>query len=130
MKKLFVVMIVVCFTFACVSIKWDNIAAFNRYKRGEFSGTSEGYGGEINVRVTTDQTSILNIEVTQQHEDVFSGAEAIRELSEQILQTNSTDIDAVSGATVTSEAFLNAVNNALEKAKHELSEELTSDTEG
>ena len=45
------------------------------------------------------------------------GSVAFEYVVEQILEKQSTDVDGVSGATVTSNAIKTAVNNALEKSK-------------
>jgi fumarate reductase flavoprotein subunit len=96
----------------CVSLELAE-----RFNPGAYEGSAGGYYGPVVVLVDTDSSSILNIRLVEQEEDEFIGGDAIRTLRAQILETDSTDLDAVSGATVTSNAFLDAVNNALEKAR-------------
>jgi uncharacterized protein with FMN-binding domain len=96
----------------CLSLK--NLAV---YEAGSWEGSGAGYGGVIRVLVETDSVSITGINLLEQNEDVMIGLEAIYELKSFILETDSTDIDAVSGATQSSEGFLDAVNDALSKAK-------------
>jgi fumarate reductase flavoprotein subunit len=99
---------------ACVSLK--NFAV---YEPGQWQGTGEGYNGAIVVSVETDSASIIDIKVLEQNEDAMIGGDAISALKDHVLDTDSTDVDAVSGATQTSEGFLNAVNNALSNARIE-----------
>ncbi|MDR0382371.1 MAG: FMN-binding protein [Spirochaetaceae bacterium] len=112
MKKYLVLIVFVALFAACMSLK-----SFAVYEPGRWEGRGEGYNGMILVLVETDTASILDINVLAQNEDAMIGGDAIRSLKEFILDTDSTDIDAVSGATLTSEGFLEAVNNALSKAR-------------
>jgi uncharacterized protein with FMN-binding domain len=97
---------------ACITLELAE-----RFNAGSYEGTGEGYYGPVIVEVETDASSILNIKIIEQNEDELIGADAIQTLRSQILESDSTDIDAVSGATTTSEAFLDAVNKALDKAR-------------
>jgi urocanate reductase len=83
---------------------------------GIWNGRGEGYGGPILVEVETGANQILGIRLIEENEDSLSGGEAIRELISLILEYDSTDIDAISGATITSEGLLYAVDDALSRA--------------
>lgn len=96
---------------ACITLKLAE-----RFYPGLYEGAADGYYGRIVLELETDSSSILDIKILEQHEDELIGGEAIRELRERILEENSTDIDAISGATITSEAFLSALNKALAQA--------------
>jgi fumarate reductase flavoprotein subunit len=111
-KYLALVIFAAAFFTACMTLK--NFAV---YEPGHWIGAAYGYGGMITVSVETNAFSILDINVMEQSEDAMIGGGAISALTETVLETDSTDIDAVSGATQTSEGFLNAVSNALSKAK-------------
>ncbi|MCL2196710.1 MAG: FMN-binding protein [Treponema sp.] len=78
-----------------------------------FEGTGQGYRGPIIVQVYADNGTITEIVVVDSDEDRNVGAAAIEELIELVVLYNSTDIDAVSGATETSRGFLEAVRNAI-----------------
>lgn len=70
------------------------------------------------VRITLDNNSELkNIEVLKQNESSDVGSSALTELAEQMVTQNSTEVDAVSGASSSSRAIKNAVKNALEQIK-------------
>ena len=75
-------------------------------------GTGMGYRGPIHVRLRMNSGSITEIEVDS-IEDRFVGGAAIEELIDLIIEYNSADVDAVSGATETSRGFLSAVEDAI-----------------
>ena len=87
------------------------------YEAGKWEGSGAGYNGAIRVVVETDTTSIIDINVLPHNEDALIGGEALRELKEYVLETDSTDIDAISGATQTCDGFIQAVDDALSKAR-------------
>ena len=78
-----------------------------------FEGTGQGYRGPITVQVRISEGSIIEIAVIDSEEDRFVGREAIEELIDLIVAYNTTDIDAISGATESSRGFLEAVENAI-----------------
>ena len=69
------------------------------------------------VRVTYKDKKIKNVEVLENHETEGIGAVAIQKLPDEIVKVNSTEIDAVSGASTTTRAVEEAVNKAIKKAK-------------
>jgi uncharacterized protein with FMN-binding domain len=88
------------------------------YTPGTYEGRGEGYEGRrIKVEVTVSENKILRIEVVEHEETPGLGTAAFEELSETVLDFNSVDVDAVSGATETSKGFLEAVTKALKKAR-------------
>ena len=80
-----------------------------------YEGSAAGYRGPIRVQVYMRAGSITEISVIDSAEDQFVGGAAIEELIDTIIEYNSTDVDAISGATITSMGFLEAVNNAIMK---------------
>ena len=88
----------------------------------ERTGQAEGYGGTLTVRVTTEGGKITNVEVTEHNETEGVGTRAIDALPQAIVTANSWQVDATSGATVTSNAIMAAVANAMGQA---VSEEAT-----
>lgn len=68
------------------------------------------------MRVTYADGTIQDVEVLEQNETPEFGGAALEELPGKVVEANSTDIDGVTGATITSKAFLAAVQNAIAKA--------------
>jgi hypothetical protein len=76
-------------------------------------GSAIGYRGPINVQVRMNGAKITEIIIINSMEDRFVGGSAIEELIDMVIEYNSTDIDVISGATVSGMGFLEAVNNAI-----------------
>ncbi|GEO58531.1 hypothetical protein LBO01_16600 [Companilactobacillus paralimentarius] len=75
-------------------------------------------GNEIVVRVTVDDDkNIQDIEVLKQSESDDYGLKAVEELPKEIVAKNSVDVDTVSGASASSKAIKEAVQNALNKVE-------------
>lgn len=84
----------------------------------EYLGTSTlCMGNELAVKVTMDGDKIAAIDIVQQQETAGVGSKALDALPAQIIETQSTEVDAVAGATVSSTALKDAVNNALAQVK-------------
>lgn len=86
------------------------------YKPGTYTATAQGYGGEIQAKVTVDENAITKVELTGDLETEGIGSKAIEELPDKIVAANKSSVDAVSGATVTSDAVMEAVEAALSQA--------------
>jgi len=78
-----------------------------------YDGAAMGYRGIIRVRVGLDRGTITEIAVIESREDRNVGEAAIEELMDLVLMYNTTELDAVSGATETSRGFLEAVERAI-----------------
>lgn len=87
-----------------------------KFTPGTYEGTSTGHGGEITAKVTVSKDKIEKIEITADGETGSIGDGAINQLTEDIINTQSLAVDAVSGASESSAGILEAVTLALEKA--------------
>ena len=84
---------------------------------GTFEGIGTGgYYGDIHVDVTFDETRILAIEVTYSSETPLFANMVFGTLIPLILQVQTYDVDIVAGATYTSDAFLNAIMDAVDQS--------------
>ena len=86
------------------------------YKDGTFIGTASGYHGTVKVSVTIKKNKIKSIKILENHDDAayFNRAKGI--LLPLMVKKQSTNVDAVSGATFSSNGIIKAVRNALSKA--------------
>lgn len=81
---------------------------------GKYKADSYGYSSQVEVEVTVAGGKITDVRVTQHHEKQFYAS--ITETCAGILSKQGTKgVDATSGATITSEAILNATAKALPK---------------
>ncbi|MBI0120725.1 FAD-binding protein [Lactobacillus sp. M0398] len=91
------------------------------YETGEnqyIGKSTKGMGDEIVVRVTVDeQKNLKNIEVLKQAESDDYGLKAIKTLPAKMVQEDTVDVDAVSGASSSSRGLKDAVRDALSKIK-------------
>ena len=83
---------------------------------GVYEGAAEGFGGELWVKVQVEDQAIVDIEADASKETAQIGGAAAPKLIERILESQSLQVDAISGATWTSEGILGAVEQALFEA--------------
>ncbi len=80
---------------------------------GVYEGSANGMGGAVKVTVTVSGGKITAVEVGEHNETAGISDPAIEQIPAKIVEAQSTDVDAVAGATVTSEAIKEAVKAAL-----------------
>ena len=80
-----------------------------------YTGTGKGYGGDVVVTITVnDETKeILSVESAGEKETEAVGGAALETLDANFLAAQSAEFDGVSGATITSDAYKEAVADAL-----------------
>ena len=105
-----------------------NILAKQSLKDGTFVGTAAGYHGTVKVSVTIKKNKIKSIKILENHDDAayFNRAKGI--LLPLMVKKQSTNVDAVSGATFSSNGIIKAVRNALSKAAVYKSSSVSSST--
>ncbi|MGI6151605.1 MAG: FAD-dependent oxidoreductase [Christensenellales bacterium] len=85
------------------------------YAPGEYTASARGMIGDVVLKVTFDENSIASIEVIEHHETEGIGTVAIEKLPAKIIESQSL-VDSVSGATITSDAILAAVEDCVKQA--------------
>ena len=93
-------------------------AADNAYVDGVY----EGEYSFVKVQVTIKNGHISDVDILHHGGGGKKYADMIAPLADEVIQKQSTDIDAITGATVSSRNFKNAVDNALKKAAPKRSE--------
>ncbi|WP_420324094.1 FAD-binding protein [Lactiplantibacillus herbarum] len=82
----------------------------------QYLGTSDdGIGGQIIVRITIIDDQLTAVEIVEQSETGEVGGKAVAELPAKMVAANTYDVDAISGASVSSRAIKSAVKDALSK---------------
>lgn len=81
-----------------------------------YEGSAEGYAGEIRVKVEIAAGEILSIDILEINDTPGLGDNAARTVADSIIEAQSTDVDVVSGATMSSLGTINAVEAALAQA--------------
>ncbi|CDX03972.1 FMN-binding domain [Desulfitobacterium hafniense] len=87
------------------------------YKDGTYEGVGKGFGGDVKVEVEVVDNKIVKITITEHSETEGVGSKAVAQLPDAIVKAQSTEIDAVAGASYSSAAIKEGTKNALEKAK-------------
>lgn len=82
--------------------------------KDELVGRGSGIGGAVVIGVKLDNGKIAQVRVIEHHETEGIGTKALDVLPAQAVANNGA-VDSVSGATVTSEAFKKALEDALGK---------------
>ncbi|WP_440894830.1 FMN-binding protein [Amphibacillus sp. Q70] len=86
------------------------------YEDGTYTASAEGYNGSVEVEVTVENSEIASVTILDHSETEGISDPAFDEVPDSIVENNSTDVDIASGASVTSEAIMAAVEAALEDA--------------
>jgi len=82
------------------------------------TGTGSGFGGLITVTVKKQGDKIISVEAEGADETEGIGTNALEQLPAKIVEANSTDIDVIASATISSQGLIYAVNNALDPEKY------------
>ena len=82
----------------------------------EYTGTAQGLGGEVSVTLTIENGVITGCTAVGDKETDGIGSVVIDQFPAQVVAGNTINLDAVSGATVTSNAFIEAAKAALTAA--------------
>ncbi|MCB2340706.1 4Fe-4S binding protein [Clostridium estertheticum] len=88
------------------------------YKDGTYTGSGSGFhGGTTQMSVTIKNNKITKVETVSNGDTPDFYARAESTIISQIISTQSTTVDTVSGATYSSEGIISATQEALSKAK-------------
>lgn len=93
----------------------------SNYKNGSYDGSvGNAYYGDVQVRITISNGKLSNLSFLQYPNDNNTSsrinAQALPTLKSEALQAQSAQVDGVSGASYTSQAFQDSLKSALQKA--------------
>lgn len=91
----------------------DTTASAGGMTPGTYEGTAKGFGGEITAKVTLSESGITAVELTGEDETPGIGGMALEKIPAMVVERQTTNIDAIAGATVTKDAAVEAMNAAL-----------------
>lgn len=97
------------------------------YKDGTYTGSADGFSGKIKVKVRIKNGKIKKITILS-YSDTEEYMNKAKALTKRIVSAQNTNLDAVSGATYSSNGILKAVENALKKAVEEKKTEEDTDS--
>lgn len=106
------------YAFLMASILTVSLAGCNTGSKavsGTFSGTAKGMG-DVTVTITLKDDVITDVQAVGENETDGIGSAAIEKLPSEMVAGNTINVDAVTGATITSDAIISAASAALEAA--------------
>ena len=110
MKKLISIVLCVCMVLSMgLVVMADGVS-------GDFTGTAQGLGGDVTVTLTLKDGKIVGCTATGDKETEGIGSKVIDSFPAIVAESGSIAVDAISGATVTSDAFVAAAEAALTEA--------------
>lgn len=86
------------------------------FKAGTYKASVDGKNGPIEVEVTFSEHKIEDVKVVNFNETAGVSDASIKKIPEEIVKNQSLKVDAVAGATVTSDALLSAVMDCVKQA--------------
>ncbi|WP_201336275.1 FMN-binding protein, partial [Lactobacillus nasalidis] len=87
---------------------------------GSYIGHGSGHGGQLAVKIDVFDHRIGDLKIISSHETPNVGDEAVKLIPKEIVSQQTLNVDAVSGATLTSKAIISASEDAVEKAGGDL----------
>ncbi len=103
LKSISILTLIFVLTLSLGALAWND---------GVYVGKADGHNGPITLEVTVEDGNIVAIEILD-HNETPMISDAGFGVIDAIIEKQSTEVDTVSGATVTSKAVFNAVENAL-----------------
>lgn len=108
--------------FGVVLVAAIALAAYGNHQKstlkdGEYTAVAEGYGGEMEVKLTIGDGKISNVEVVDHSETPGISDTALEEVPAKIVEMQATSVDAIAGSTVTSMGIMDAATEALAQAR-------------
>lgn len=101
---------------SCIAQATGAVAEEKIATDGTYEGSAMGFLSEIKVEVTMKDNAIADIKVVENNDTGMIGVAAAEKLVANIVEHQSLAVDAIGGATVSSNAVFSAVTQALEAA--------------
>lgn len=95
----------------------SKVSESGTWKDGTYTGSGKGFGGTISVKVTVKDGKISAIDVTSASGETASYFSKTKGIIPKMISGQTTNVDAASGATYSSNGIITAVRNALSKAE-------------
>ena len=103
-------------------IETVEVAEGATFAPGTYEATARGFGGDITVAVTVTEDEITAVDITGDDETANIGSFAVEMLDDEMLEKQTSMVDALAGATVSSNAIIKAASQALTDAGANVSE--------
>ena len=119
MKKfvaLFLVLALMLASLCACSGDGSSSGAAALFTAGTYTASADGNNGPVTVQVVFTDSAIQSVEVVEETETPNIAAPALESIPAAVVEHQSIAVDAIAGATRTSEAILNAVADCIRQA--------------
>ena len=86
---------------------------------GIYEGSGDGFGGKIKVRLTVKDKKLQSAEILSAENETKDYIESAKKILDDAVKQQSTDVDTVSGATLSSNGIISAMKDALANGKEQ-----------
>ena len=112
MKKLVSAFLCITLLLSCLQVMAESL-----YTPGIYEASAQGMGGPVVVTMEFSKDAIISVEAVGELETKGLGDVAIEQLTKDVMNAQSAEVDMVSGATVSSTAMMTAVADCINQAK-------------
>ena len=120
MKKFLSMILMLSLVFMLGCSSGSNGAEEAKGVSGTFTGEAQGMGGPVRVTITLEDGVLTDVQAVGDDETPGIGTPVLETLPQEILNNQSLEVEAISGATITSDAVIEATKAALAEAGVEL----------
>lgn len=115
--------IVLCLLLAVLAVACQRPAetSAEAFKAGTYTASEAGHNGDIKVEVVVDAEKIISVKILEHKESPGIADPAINRIPQAVVDSQSLAVDVISGATITSNAILAAITEALKQAGGDIS---------
>ncbi len=86
---------------------------------GVYEGSGDGFGGKITVRLTVENERLQKAEIISAKNETKDYLESAKKILDNAVKRQSTDVDTVSGVTLSSNGIIAAMKDALVNGKEQ-----------
>ena len=115
MKKLLSIFAAFALVFTLAACGETNEVS-DKFKPGTHTATATGYAGDVTVTIELSKDKIVSVKAVGDKETDKIGTVALEQMAQDMVDLQTPYVDMVTGATITSEAILEAATAALETA--------------
>ncbi|KPU45599.1 urocanate reductase precursor [Oxobacter pfennigii] len=116
MKKIRKILVLLLCTALLLSIVGCSSQPAGKYKAGTYTASAKGIGGDVKVSVEFSDNDILEVKVLEHKETPGISDQAIEKIPQKVVAGQTLAVDLIAGASVTSKALLDAIEDCAKQA--------------
>lgn len=115
-KKTLVFFMLLIFSFSILGCSKGTSGSEKKFKAGKYTAEAKGHNAPLKVEVEVDDSSIKEIKILEHKETPGISDAALKDIPKGIVEAQTLAVDTISGATITSNAVIVAITEALKQA--------------